>query len=151
MVRFLERRRQRLAHYSLMAETIVYLLAARVALAVFSFQHLVWLFERPTRQPELTGEARVRARKEVLRAIYVVKRKIFRDKTTCFHHAIAAQAMLRRRRVSTTLFYGAAQVPERGLVTHVWLQDGANGVVGHLTAKQGRYRILARYPSREGM
>lgn len=151
MGRVIERGRQRIARFSLIAETMVYLLAARMALAVLSFQQLIWFFERPARQPELSGEARVRARKEVLRAIYVVKRKIFRDKTTCFHHAIAAQAMLRRRRVSTTLFYGAAQVPERGFATHVWLQDGADGVVGHLTAKQGRYRILARYPSREGM
>ena len=129
----------------LTAEVVGYLLLARFALTVFSFQQLTWFFERPTRQPELTGEARIGQRKEVRNAIYKIHRR-FPGSTTCFHRAIAAQAMLRRRGIGTTLYYGAATLPGRGLATHAWVQDGADGVVGYLTAQREGYHILARYP-----
>jgi hypothetical protein len=129
----------------LTAEAIVYLVSARLALVIFSFRQLTWFFERPTRQPELTGDARIWTRQKVRSAILKVYQR-FPDKTTCLHRAIAAQAMLRRRRVSTTLYYGAAKMPDRGLAAHAWVQDGAEGVVGHLVAQQDRYHILARYP-----
>jgi len=64
--------------------------------------------------------------------------------TTCFSRAVAAQSMLRRRGIASTLFYGVAVFPGSGLRTHVWLQDGADGIVGHLAAKD--YHPLARYP-----
>jgi len=85
----------------------------RFALIVFSFQQLTWFFERPTRQPELTGEARICQRKEVRNAIYRLHRR-FPGSTTCFHRAIAAQAMLRRRGIGTTLYYGAQPCPGEG-------------------------------------
>ena len=158
MSRFLERWRRRLARRGLITETVFYLLCARFALAIFSFQQLIWFFERPARQPELTGDARVRTRKEVRSAIIYTHHRVLFKQTTCFHRAIAAQAMLRRRGVSTTLYYGAARrqipseemfgsgMPERDLARHIWVQDGAEGVVGYITAQQDRYHILARYP-----
>jgi Transglutaminase-like superfamily len=135
--------RVRVAPRLLLAEAIVYLLAARLALSLFSFQQLTRLFVRPAKQPELAGAERERARKEVGRAIFRVRRSSF-IRTTCMHRAIAAQAMLRRRGVSTTLYYGARTLPEQGLTTHVWLQDGTQGVVGHFAAKG--YYVLECYP-----
>ncbi len=69
-------------------------------------------------------------------------------KTMCFPQAIAAQAMLRRRGISTTLYYGAVTLPTRELKAHVWVQDGTIGVVGYETAKD--YHILAQYPAQIG-
>jgi len=144
-------------HVGLLTETVVALFGARIILAVFSFQQLTWFFERPIRQRELTGAGRATARRQVRNAIYFAKHKIFRDNTTCFHHAIAAHAMLRRRGISTTLYYGAARrpsdlgLPERELATHVWLQDGAYGIVGNLTAQMEQFQILARYPAEKGL
>jgi len=34
--------------------------------------------------------------------------------------------------------------PVSGMKAHVWVQDGSDGVVGHLGASQ--YRVLARFP-----
>ena len=129
-----------------LAEAAVYLIAARLALALFSFQQLTWFFARRARQPELSGAARRRMIKEVRRAIFQIRRS-GPLQTTCFHRAIAAQAMLRRRGVSATLYYGAATLPGSGLVAHAWVQDGAEGVVGHLTAQRDHYHVLARYPA----
>jgi hypothetical protein len=126
-------------------EAIAYVLAAQCALKVFPFQRLTWFFERRAKQPELTGEARRQSREEVRKAIV---RVWFHSPihTTCLHRAIAAQAMLRRRGVSTTLYYGAATLPERGLTAHAWVQDDKEGVMGHLTAQRDQYHVLARYP-----
>lgn len=128
---------------ALLAEATVYLLAARVALSILSFQQLTKWFVRPAKPPELIGEERAIARQEVSRAIFQVRSKSI-IRSTCMHRAIAAQAMLRRRRVSTTLYYGARNSVDQGLLTHVWLQDGAQGVVGHFSARG--YHVLERFP-----
>ena len=124
-------------------EAFFYLLMARLALKRNSFLSLTGLFSSPLRKPELSGRPRRWAREEVQTAIFYVWRR-FPWKPNCFHRALAAQAMLRRRGVSTTLYYGAATLPERGLTGHVWVQDGPVGVVGHCPA-QG-FRVLARFP-----
>lgn len=133
-------------------ETLFYLLGARLALAVFSFQQLTWFFERPARQPELSGDARTFMCRGVRYIIYYLDQRMLGNRTTCFHRAIAAQAVLRRHRVGTTLYYGIAKVqdpfgaPEPGLSRHVWVQDGENGVVDHLILREVNYKIMARYP-----
>jgi hypothetical protein len=43
------------------------------------------------------------------------------------------------------MYYGAANDPLVGLKAHVWVQDGAHGVVGHTVA--GDYGVLARFPA----
>ncbi len=145
MQRSAEHGRRWLARRMLTAEAIVYLSIARLALTLVPFGRLTWFFERPTRRTELTGDARSRARKEVRSVIFGLHQRR-PGATTCFHRAIAAQAMLRRRGVSTTLYYGATTLPTRGLATHAWVQDGPEGVVGHITARNDQYHVLARYP-----
>ncbi len=128
----------------LVLEAAVYMLAARVALKCFAFGRLTWFLTLRPGQPEIGGQERERTRKEVRRAIFEAARHLLGG-TTCFQRAIAAQALLRRRGVGTTLYYGAATLPGHGLTTHVWVQDGDVGVVGHLVAR--RYHVLARYPA----
>lgn len=119
---------------------------ARLALAVIPFRRLTPYFERPVRVPELTGPERIRQRDAVRRAILTIHRHA-PAANTCLHRAIAAQAMLRRRGISTTLYYGATRRPEHPLSTHAWVQDGAEGVIGYITAQRDRCVILAAYPA----
>jgi hypothetical protein len=122
-------------------EAFAYLLAARIALRVLPFRWLTPIFEREPRVPELEGPERDEVRAEVRRAIHRTARLL--PGTACFPKAIAAQAMLRRRAVATTLYCGAARIPGEGLVTHVWLQDGDVGVAGHRVSRD--YEPLAQY------
>jgi hypothetical protein len=140
-----EGRRRFLATRLLRAEAATSLLAARLALALFSFHRLTRFFNRSPARPEPTGPERDRIRKEVQGAIFHARRT-WSLKTTCLHRAMAAQAMLRRRGVGATLYYGAATLPGRGLRTHAWVQDGETGVVGLLVAQRDGYQVLARYP-----
>jgi hypothetical protein len=122
-------------------EALMYLVAARLALKIVPFRWLVRVFEREPRTPELQGAVREQARTDVRRAVRHATRWL--PGTVCFPKAIAAQAMLRRRAVATTLYCGAANVRPRGLVAHVWLQDGEIGVAGDRVS--GPYHLLASY------
>jgi len=139
--------RQPSAHRALLIEATVYLLLARLGLRVRPFRRIAAGLKRPTRRTELTGEERERIRKEVGWAIERTARHL-PGETVCFPRGLAAQALLRRRGISTTLYYGAATLPKRGLTAHVWVQDGDEGVVGHREA--GSYHVLARYPEPHG-
>jgi hypothetical protein len=92
---------------------------------------------------EITGIERERFRKGVQWGINEAA-WFLPGETVCFPRAIAAQAFLRRLGIGTTLCYGAATLPERGLTGHVWLQDGDEVVVGQHDGQD--YHILARYP-----
>jgi hypothetical protein len=129
----------------MLLEAALGLTAARLALAVVPFRHLTWLFERRAAWAEVTGMERARLKSEVRWAVKTVSRWL-PERFVCFPRAIAAQAMLRRRGVSTTLYYGASRQPEMGIITHVWIQDGDEGVIGSLAARG--HKVLARYPAR---
>jgi hypothetical protein len=131
------------ARRRLLLEAALFELGARLALRWLPYPKLVWLLERPARRPEIEGVARARLRCEVSWAVGTAGRHL-PGETVCFPRAIAAHAMLRRRGVSATLHYGAARLPERGLTTHAWVNDGAVGVVGHRVANE--YHLLASYP-----
>ena len=145
MYRLVSYWRQQAARYCLLVEAAMFLVAARVALRLLNFRQLVRFFELTPKQPEVTGTERTRLRNEVRWAISTLKRYL-PFQTTCFHRAIAAQAMLRRRKIGAVMYYGAATLPEKGLSAHVWVQDAGDAVVGCLAAKG--YHILARYPER---
>lgn len=135
--------RYKAARYCLLAEAALCLGLARIALRLLAFRQLVRFFELTPRQPEVTGAERTRLRNEVQWAVITLKLYL-PFQTTCFHRAIAAQTMLRRRCIGTVMYYGAATLPEKGLSAHVWVRDGDEDVVGRLAAKG--YHILARYP-----
>jgi hypothetical protein len=145
---------------------MLYLLAARVALRVIPFRRLTWFFEHPPRKPEdtyaerrrigaaarvpftagkddISGTERARFRKAV-QWVTDEAAWFLPGETVCLPRAIAAQVLLRQRGIGTTLYYGAATLPERGLTAHAWLQDGSEIVVGQHDGQD--YHTLARYP-----
>ncbi len=126
----------------MLREAWVYLLLARLAIRFIPFRRLSWFFQRPAQRPEAAGEVRARIIKDVRWAIWTNTRHQ-RERIVCFPRAIAAQAMLRQRGVSTTLYYGAASQSDAGLTAHVWLQDGELGLIGHRTA--AGHKVLARF------
>jgi hypothetical protein len=126
-------------------EAAAYLAVARLAIRTIPFRWLVRFFERPVRTPELDGTARAAAREEVRAAIRGAGKRL-PGGAVCFPRAFAAQAMLRRRGVSTTLYCGARRFPRRGLRAHVWLADGEHPVTG-VHASAGHVP-LAQYENR---
>ena len=145
------------------------LLAARIALRTIPFRRLTTYFERPAAGPEASYRRRRKAWEEYPSDKYTPERSeisaaersklcagipwiineaaaLLPGNTACFARAIAAQGILRRLGVATTLHYGAATLRGEGLCSHVWLQDGEKHVIGYDPKK--RYRVLARYPGK---
>ena len=136
-------RQSRGRRLALASEAACLLLVARVALFILPFRHLAAWFARPLLGPQAEGAARRRASFEVHKAIFLAWR-YFPHGSTCFHRALAAQMMLRRRQVGTTLWYGASRQPSRGVRGHVWVQDGEFIIVGRDASLQ--CTALATFP-----
>ena len=126
----------------LLAEAVASLAAAWLAIHTLPYRWLIQGFRRPFRGPQVQGEGRAFRVHEVRWAVDAASRGL-PWRVLCFPRAVAAWWMLRRRGVATVLYYGGLTTPERGLSTHVWLQDGNSGVVG-LAEAEG-FAVLARY------
>ena len=131
----------------LLIEAAFSLLAARSALRHVPFQTLASWFTRSVTAPEAADPVRALLCDDVRWAITQAARCL-PGKTVCFPRALVAQTLLRRRGVETDLYYGASFLPGEGLKTHVWLQNGDRGIVGHQEA--GEFHVLACYLSRRG-
>lgn len=129
---------------SLVLEAVFHLLFARLILRLLPFRKLVWFLERAPKPARLLDRERAIIRQEIRWAIAVTAARL-PGETVCFPRGIAAQAMLRRRGIPAKLYYGAASLSGKGLAAHVWVQDGDQGVVGHLEAS--RFKVLAVYPA----
>lgn len=130
----------------LLVDAAFNLCLARLALRVLPFRWLRPFINRRVKGSEVVGSTRERLRADVAWAIGTAACHL-PGRTACFPRAIAAQAMLRRRRVGTTLSYGVATTSERGHAAHVWVEDGDEGVVGF--ERKSWYRVLARYPEEQ--
>jgi hypothetical protein len=136
------RRTLRARDYVLAFEAAVGLLWARVLLGAVPFRRIASWSTREVRGRRLSdAEHRSRAIADVRWAIAAAGASLH-GATACFPRALAAQAMLRRRGVATTMTYGAR--PSAGwLEAHVWLTAGADAVVGHEVAPE--YSPIAVY------
>jgi hypothetical protein len=123
-------------------EAATSLTAASLAIRLLPFRRLIQVFTRALPGPELTGPARAQAIADVRRAVLAAAARL-PNRPLCFPQAVAAQAMLRRRGVVSTVCYGVTTKPEQGLGAHVWLVAGDVGVVGHDLA--ARFPLLATY------
>lgn len=126
----------------LLVEAVFALALARVVIHTLPYRRLTRMFRQPMRHLEIQGEARVYRIEEVRWAVDAATRGL-PWRMVCFPRALAAWWMLRRRGIATVIYCGAAITRELGLHTHVWLQDGAYGVVGAAEA-QG-FTLLTRY------
>ena len=120
----------------------MYLGAASLAIQLLPFRRLIRILTRALPGVESTGPERSRAIADVRRAVLAAAARL-PNRPRCFPQAVAAQAMLRRRGVVSTVCYGVTTASDQGLGAHVWLVAGDDGVVGHGLAAQ--FPLLATY------
>jgi hypothetical protein len=116
--------------------------AAAFSIAVFPFRKIAPA--APCRAPDGgSGEAeRARQVAQVRWAVTACARRVpWRAK--CFEQGLAAQWMLSRRRIASTLHYGLAKA-EGELIAHVWLRSGSLDVIG--CESEGDFTEVARFP-----
>ena len=120
----------------LMAEALIDLVAASIALRRRSFEQLV-----AQSAPEGRG-ADVATARRIERVIRGWARRLPWN-PMCFEQALAAQRLLARRGLKATYHYGSRR-GDRDLEAHVWLSSGDVPVVGHRNADD--FVELARFP-----
>ncbi len=127
----------------LMFEALVALGLATALIAILPFRSVARLAAGEgalTHRSATTAEAHLIARAVGAWAGCVPWRAV------CFQQGLAALLMLRRRRQTATLYYGAAHGIDARLVAHVWVTSGSTDVIGCETAAD--YGVLAIFPDR---
>jgi hypothetical protein len=128
----------------LLGEAVILIFLSTVVTRVVTFRQLGRVAARPRCRNVAAPERRRLVGQRVRWAVLVSARWVPWT-AKCFQQGLAAQWMLRRRGVASTLFYGGAMLPGKGLETHVWVQDGEIPIIGGEIAD--RYRILATFPA----
>ena len=129
----------------ILAEAFFWLSVARPATAVLPFRRIANLAACRTSRQWPSADDRNTIIQRTRWAIHAAAKRV-PWKALCFQQGIAAQVMLRRRGIASTLYYGAALDQGDELSAHVWVRDGDIDVVG--CDQAGRYAVLATFPYR---
>ena len=143
--RFERWRRLSVADVALLAEALVVLAASSLAIRALSFIRVGRIASWTLGRRRL-GSGRDLAAKVAWAVQACGRRAPWR--AVCFQQGLAAQIMLRRRGVDSTLYFGAAMAPQAGLSAHVWVKAGELEVVGCEEAPG--FAALAMFPPGPG-
>ncbi len=128
----------------LLCETLVALSAATLAIRILPFRAVMSTAQRIAPGPARSGAERQAACARVRWSVTACAHRLPWH-PLCFPQGLAAQWMLRRRRIPSVLYYGAAPDAVKGIVAHVWVCDRDVPVVGGLAAEG--VAVLARFPA----
>ena len=126
----------------LLIEALAALMLASLLIAVFSFRRVAGVAGRDAAVHQPVSPPVAQA---IDVAIGVWARRV-PWRALCFQRGLAAQLMLRRRKLAATLFYGARRDEAGTLVAHVWVRSGDVDVTG--CEDIANYGLLAAFPSR---
>lgn len=132
--------RRPIKDWLIVAEAVLWLAVARVRLAVTPFPKLARRLSVPNPRPSHHDHGAVAAR--IGWAVGAAARR-GPVPAVCFPQALAARAMLLRRGLPATLYYGIAN-DVAGLKAHVWVRSDEVDVVGIEAA--AAHRLVATFP-----
>ena len=138
----------------LFAEAALRLLRARAALTIRPFHKIVrglGDFVPPEQDPVIEAQpqpADAEIARAVGRAISSAARRLPFE-FLCLPRALAAQAMLRRRGIATSLYLGVRREGESVMEAHAWVDAAGIGVTGHPVPPQSR--AMGRFVARPRM
>jgi hypothetical protein len=123
----------------LLAEALLTLVLASLAIRLLPFRTVVGAAATPDRGPPPDS-----ANETALKTVWAVRAWARRVpwKAVCFQQGLAVHVMLRRRGVRSHLHYGVSQAD--GLKAHVWVSAAGRDVIGGEEA--AGFTCLATYP-----
>jgi hypothetical protein len=109
---------------------------ARFAMVLLPFNWIaVWLGTPGTESPKTATAGQVELAKKIGWAVGCLARIVPWD-SRCLAQALAATWMLRRRRLESTVSFGADRVESGDFIAHAWLRSGPRLVTGGVGHKQ---------------
>ena len=126
----------------LLAEAAATLAVASLAIRLLPFRRVVSAVARAGdgAVPERGSPAEIR---RVRWAIEACARRL-PWRIVCFQKGLALYKLLQRRGIASSLHYGVAQNPERGLAAHVWVTHEGEPIIGGEQA--AAFTCLATFP-----
>jgi hypothetical protein len=126
---------------ALVAEAVLCLLAARLALIFIPFPKLarrLGRFVAPDEARRLVAAPRAPHAQLASEVGWAVTRaaRYVPFRAVCLPQAMAARVMLKRRGVGSTMHFGAARGERKPFDAHAWLDAGGVEVTGYPVAKQ---------------
>jgi len=111
-----------------LVEATLGLIGASVRLRVMSFGRLATRLGRHMQQSAMADEPALVAEVKRVRWAVETAARLLPWQPSCFPQAVAATALLRRRRISSTLYFGV----DRGhdMEAHAWVRAGSVIVTG---------------------
>ncbi len=114
----------------MLLETIILLGFFRLVLLIMPFRCIApYLGQHMQESPTESCEDELAVIKRISWAVQVASRRAFWE-SKCLVRAITAKLMLRRRRISSTLYLGVARDGNQSMVAHAWLRSGETVVTG---------------------
>ena len=122
-------------------EAAVALFVASIAISLLPFRKILPRFPSASGDPGVSDDTAA----AVGLAVERVSRRL-PWRTVCFHEALAAQWMLRRRKAPAILHYGLSNGDE--LKAHAWVSLGGRVIVGE--REMGGFHCVANFPEPRG-
>lgn len=113
----------------LLVEAQSMLLLARLALLCLPFRLVAKWLNHPVQGRQISNAARIQHINDVHWAVTACARSGL-VKAVCFPQGLAAKAMLNRRGLAPTLYFGVGKDSKGQLLAHVWVADQEMPVIG---------------------
>ncbi|HEX2763960.1 MAG TPA: lasso peptide biosynthesis B2 protein [Allosphingosinicella sp.] len=132
--------RLRPADWAALAEAGLTLALGSAAIKLLSFRRVAAWASTGGRPAARNDAAKVR---RVRWAVEAWARRV-PWRAVCFQRGLAVHLMLRRRGIASVMRYGVADLPDKGLQAHVWVDVGEDTVIGGEEAPN--FACVARFP-----
>lgn len=126
----------------LLLEAVGWLALARLALLIVPFRRIAPRLGRTTGDTLPDDPRSEQVGQQIARAVQVASRYTPWE-TKCLAQAMAGKAMLRLRRVPSTLYLGLAKDEAGQLEAHAWLRCGSRVLTGE--SARERFTVVAKF------
>ncbi len=120
----------------LVIEAAASLLVARTALRVMHFQRMTRDFgefvapaSSPDEPPSIPDDVSMRVIEDVRWSVRAAA-PFMPFRALCLQQAMAAQSMLRRRKIASTMHFGAGRDESGSMIAHAWLETAGIEITG---------------------
>jgi len=127
----------------LLAEALLFLGLARFGTVFVPFRRFARLLGCPRAESavELTPAQLTHARRIRWAVVIISRHTIWHS--SCLVQAIAAQLMLKRRRIPSTLYLGVAKNDDQDLIAHAWVRSGHAILTG--APDHGQFTVVSTF------
>lgn len=131
------------AERRLAIEAAILLGLARAAVIALPFRWVASVLGRQNNELESVGDSESTSMTEIMRIAWTVKliSRYTPWRSNCLAKAVAGRLMLRRRQITSTLYFGMTKNSEGQLEAHAWLRSGNMTLTGG--SNLDRYAIVA--------